>query len=253
MRRRRSNPQPEVLEQRALLSNVTVSFKNGDVLVKGDSGDNTIEVTQEDGTLWVRGSNGTTVNGYAASGYGNANFPFVPDDVKLIFSKGGKNEVHVDVDVGDDVLFKGGRDADLFSYTGVIGDDLKVVTSNGDDLVSLRGNIGNTRVATGGGDDLVGVEDSVFRENLNVKTGSGDDLVEVEDPGVQGVFNINFGSGNDDFTQPGASDPYELRMNGGSGFDRHNLGTSFKGFENNNAADSVLRQRRDELVDGFFG
>lgn len=282
MRRRRSAAQPEILEQRVLLSNVTVTLKNGDLLVKGDSGNNSIQIVDASmhaGQLGIRiqGVGGTTVNG--ESSYWSTLYGSFPDDVKLIFSQGGTNTVLMVADVDDDLFFKGGRGRDTFIYSGEVGDNLKVTTSNGIDGVALIDTeIGNeARFTTGGGDDKVVVIDSLIeqdieantgggddsvllqgtsiREDVNMKTGSGNDFVAAEDTIVDVEFNLNLGSGNDDFFYVSGNDAGEIRLNGGSGFDRHNLGSditdyvdgSVKGFEDQDASDFLLQQRYDEL------
>ena len=119
-RRRRSLAQPEGLEQRALLSNVTVTFKGGNLTIKGDSGDNQIVIRDSEargvsGGITIEGAGGTTVEGVNTYHLG---VDAIPNDVKLIFSKGGTNGVFLQADVGDDVFFKGGRGSDLFQYSG---------------------------------------------------------------------------------------------------------------------------------------
>ena len=123
-RRRRFLAQPEVLEQRALLSNVTVTFKSGNLTIKGDSGDNQIVIRDSEahggsGGIRIDGAEGTTVNG--ASSF-QLPVDTISNDVKLIFSRGGNNAVFMQADVGDDVFFKGGRGIDFFQYSGEVGD-----------------------------------------------------------------------------------------------------------------------------------
>ena len=110
-RRRRSaiSSQPsEALEDRVLLSNVTVELRSGDLVIEGDEGDNAVTVSQQGlGFIRVQGHNGTTINGSSFTQYLNAGV--VQDDIRADFTAGGNNTLKIDgLRIGDDVVYRGG-------------------------------------------------------------------------------------------------------------------------------------------------
>jgi hypothetical protein len=199
-RQRKSRPVSEALEDRVLLSNVTVSFENGDLRLEGDSGDNAITVEQQGDRIIVQGYNGTELNGRNQSLLFTTNG--VPDDVIMDFRDGGENTIGMDgINVGDDVQFRGGRSHDRFGFiNGSVGDDMKVRTGNGrDSFLFSNGTVDDhLDVNTGSGNDkvVIGGDNSVVRD-LTIKTGRGRDGLIFGGMRVQDDLAVNMGSGND--------------------------------------------------------
>ena len=100
----------ESLEQRELLAgDVTAFVSRGDLVVLGDNDSNNLTITEVGGTFTLTGI-GTTINGMAAA----QNFPGVTDDVRIYLRNGEDAVTLDDVDVPDDLLINGGRDANDF-------------------------------------------------------------------------------------------------------------------------------------------
>ncbi|MFK7820987.1 MAG: hypothetical protein AB8G99_19890 [Planctomycetaceae bacterium] len=253
-RRRRNTSQPatEALEDRVLLSNVTVSFENGDLRLQGDSGDNVVTVEQHGDRIIVQGFNGTELNGRSQSLLFATNG--VRDDVIMNFQAGGDNLVGLkDIEVGDDVQFRGGRGADRFGFlSGSVGDDMRVRTGNGHDSVFIESSpVGDLLdINTGSGHDKVGLGgDDVQYKDVTVKTGKGRDGILFGGMRVRDDLNVNMGSGSDVVfageLQVDESGSFRLNLSGGNDdaylFDSTidssvsvNGGSGFDGFETRN-------------------
>ena len=135
-RRAAGNMPTEALEDRMLLSNVTVSMSGGDLRIEGDSGDNVVHVRQLAGALVVEGLQGTTINGqnnlvFQANG--------VADDVIVDFRDDGNNAiVFENMNIGDDMQVKSGNGTDQVAIVETtIGDDLTIQTGDGKDTIAL--------------------------------------------------------------------------------------------------------------------
>jgi len=203
----------EQLEPRLLLDgNVQVWEANGDLHVRGDAGNNWIEITPGpfphhyevsslDGT--------TTINGAA----GPATIVDVTDDFDLDFTRGGHNHVVLDKDasaylqVHDRLTYRGGSGQDYVGLNGVlVAGRTKLLTGGWNDFVTVTGGsyfYGKVTVKSGAGSDNVsfglvttlhrgayintgsGADYVSFHSNLftlgkvKVRTGSGDDFVNV--------------------------------------------------------------------------
>lgn len=243
-RRSRATAQPsEALEDRVLLSNVTINFQNGDLKITGDSADNTVRVTQNANAIAIEGLQGTTVNGSQAMVIIT---PRVPDDVMVSFTAGGNNTLLMqDMEVGDDVQVKGGRQQDHIAFiNGEIGDDVRVKTGNGNDIfylestdvedsVNVNTGSGNDKVAIGGngmqvdellvntgrGRDSVIAGDMEVRANAQFKTGSGNDFVVLSELETNGDLLVSLSGGNDDLYAVELDIQGDTDVKGGSGSD----------------------------------
>ena len=105
----------EVLEDRVLLSgNVTARTWGTSLIVRGDAEDNSVQISLENGSVQVTGTEGTTINGEDA--------PFVLSDQNQI-----EGRLVVSLGRGDDML--------LLSDGLEIGGNLYVHMGRGADLI----------------------------------------------------------------------------------------------------------------------
>ncbi len=236
-----SIPVMESLEDRLLLSTVTVAFKGGNLTLKGDAENNTVGI-EDNGTggIVIKGYDGTEINEAGQTEF-EIDAPSISKNAKLLFNKGGDNTVFLGVDVGGNVIYKGGKQVDNFGMLDVtVGKKVNVKTSDGDDMVGLAGsdvgalavNTGNdndtvgvilttvngsTKVTTGNGDDTIGAGYAVFKGAVNAKTGNGNDGVFVEAT-FESKTTLNLGNDDDDLIAYGTF-LGPVKANGGSGFD----------------------------------
>jgi hypothetical protein len=190
----RADSQPEVLETRALLSNVSVTPAGGDLVVQGDSNNNEIQIIRYSSRqVDVVGLNGTRVNGSTTT----QRFA-LSDDLRISLTKGGNNKVSVYSVNADDLTFKSGHGNDwLGVFSGTLN-NASVKTSGGADRVEFRlGSIDNLSINTGHGNDDIGVQSASITGNLKLNSGSGRDGVLVAGSSVGGSTSIKTGSGND--------------------------------------------------------
>jgi hypothetical protein len=262
----RDSAPTEALEDRVLLSNVTVELRNGDLVIEGDGNNNTVSIRQGFNVMVVEGHDGTTINGF--------NLPqgiigsSVADDVRMNFSAGGNNKVLVrGLTIGDDVQYRGGSGQDQVAVTdGSIGGDVNMKTGDGADVAVVAGleMDGKVTVNTGGGSDRVVVGGDLMRVQANVKTGGGRDQVVLG--GFEGgaeatvktgksndaVFifdadldrlNVNMGSGRDDVWMTNVNTAQQSKFKGGSDVDQIE-------FDNSNVPGSVSAFEGDVVLNG---
>lgn len=227
----------ESLETRALLSNVTVSFKGGDLIVKGDHQSNDIRVTSTPGSgTSVTGHNGTTVNGGSSFMSYNA----IDDDLRLSMG-GGNNHVVVTADLPGTLQFKSSHGNDQFGVLYGTYGSISAKTSGGNDMVVIvpQNVNGSVNVNTGHGNDGVGIAGSISGSltvnsghgrdgvlfdglatgNLNLKTGSGQDEVFIRNTTANGNFKAHLGHGNDEMWIAQGSHQANSTIHGGGGTD----------------------------------
>lgn len=232
----------EALEDRMLLSNVTVSLSGGDLKIEGDSGDNVVHVRQNAGTLVVEGLQGTTINGNA-----NSNVVFftngIADDVIVDFSDDGDNAIVLEnLNVGDDMQIKGGDGKDLVAVVDTtVGDDLTIQTGKAKDTVVLAqfnvedtinidsgngsdkviivsGDADDLKIKTKKGQDAVLVALTDIRNTTDIKTANGSDFVFLEQVQTEDL-KVNLGQNNDDFYMKDVEVGDDFNLNGASGND----------------------------------
>lgn len=198
-RRQGQNAQPtEALEDRVLLSNVTADFSRGDLVLTGDSDDNTISVKFLSGGIWIEGHEGTTVNGQELV---NVPYAVVPDDLRANFTAGGDNTVLVQsMDVRDDVQYRGGDGVDNFAIM--------------DSFVS-----GDVNIRTGDKGDVAVVADNMVSGKVVVETGNGGDKVLIGGEKTHGQISVNTGRGRDDVLMGDLVDTSSISIRTGSGND----------------------------------
>lgn len=176
----------ESLEPRLLLSgNVTVRVSGQyplyDLKITGDSLGNQIAVSYDEvqRTWTVAGipGTGTTVNGRQSVTVGGVtNSVWIDmrggDDVVKLLSFQVPNELHIDLDAGNDVL-----EAGLTGGTNRVGGEVWIEGDDGNDVVSLA----NVHVG----------------DNLWVKLGYGSDTLRSWAARVDGYFRVDGDAGND--------------------------------------------------------
>lgn len=211
----------EALEDRVLLSNVSVSLRNGDLRITGDDNDNEVKVTQNTNAIVVEGLSGTTINGSNLLIIATSE---VPDDVRVSFAAGGENMLILNqMIVGDDVNIKGGREADTIYFgRGTVADDINIRTGNGpdniyvtamdvEDLLSINTGSGRDKIVVGGTAAAAGA--------LKVNAGQGSDEIFLTKLNVQGDTNLIAGAGNDDVFSSSFQTGDDLRASLGNGND----------------------------------
>lgn len=176
----------ESLESRELMAgNVNVTLEANEVIVRGDSRSNQIEVFQlANGAYRISGLNGTTVNGRAF-------FDRASPDRDLRIFMGG----------GDDTVFVGNN----FSRAAMIVEDLEIDMGSGKDGLVV-GNLKHTdnqpmNIRTGNSEaerDLVSLIRVNSSNSINITTGGGNDAVEVIESNIKGKLSVDLGAGNDD-------------------------------------------------------
>lgn len=163
--------------------NVTVTVDKGDLLIRGDAGDNNIFLTE----TGIAGRAGTKVNGDG--------FESIPDGVT--------RDVRIDMVGGDDFVR-----VELPGTNFAITNNLVVTMGAGDDnLELLQVRAPNaTRIDAGDGNDIVFVDGvrsfsdfvkSDFGGEFVLRTGPGDDLFEFHNAIFRGEVDIRLGLGAD--------------------------------------------------------
>ena len=201
--RSRSDVEIQQLEPRTLLTGtVTVAITAaGDVLVSGDTKDNSVAVTVDSGGIHVTGQSGTSIRyGKTTKTAGTTITAPVPSAIRdLRINMGGGNDTvfftsnapvnvrrNVDLDMGP------GNDTLLISdNAGInVGNNVQITTGAGNDKVGISTSGGTTNsesnaaaLAASGGLINVG-------KDLTINTGLGNDSVGLADAGkFAGVTN----------------------------------------------------------------
>ena len=196
----------ESLENRQLMAgNVTVNVEWNEVIVRGDSKANQIEVFQLDnGAYRISGLNGTTVNGKS-----------------FVDRTSSDRDLRIFMGAGDDKVILGNN----FSRAAMIVEDLEIDMGTGLDGLAVA-NVKHTDnqpmlLRMGGAEnerDIVSVQKVTSTNGIKIETGGGNDGVEVIKTSVKGKLDVNLGAGNDDLWLVDAFFASN-NINGGSGSD----------------------------------
>ena len=166
-----------------LPGNVQVTVENGDLVIRGDNGDNNI-ILIESG---VAGRAGTTVNGERRT--------FIPDGVT--------DDVRIEMKGGDDFVR-----IELPGTNFAIPHDLVINLGYGDDTLELLQTLAphGTRIFAGYGNDVVFIDGvrrfsqyfpSDFGGKFAITGGSGNDLLEFHNTIFRREVDVRLGIGND--------------------------------------------------------
>ena len=131
-------PEAEALEVRVLLSNVTLTYKGENLVLKGDANNNYVVIRRTQfARIEVEGREGTTINGETDPFV--INEAILPKGAKFLFNQGGNNTVFMGAGTTKNTIFKGGSGNDYFAQAtaNVVG-KLNISTSDGDDMVALE-------------------------------------------------------------------------------------------------------------------
>jgi hypothetical protein len=174
---------PTVAHGQNLPGNVTVTVNEGDLIIRGDAGDNNI-ILMESG---IAGRSGTKVNGERRI--------FIPDGVT--------GDVRIDMVGGDDFVR-----IELPGTNFAIPNNLVITTGLGNDYLELlQVRAPNaTRIDTGDGNDIVFVDGVQsfsnyvrpdFGGKFVLRTGPGEDLFEFHNATFRGEVDVRLGGGID--------------------------------------------------------
>lgn len=163
--------------------NVLVSVVDGNLVIRGDAGNNDIIVTESG----IAGRAGTRVNGKRRAS--------IPDGVT--------QDVRIELMDGDDTVR-----IELPGTNFSIPQDLVINTGAGNDnvqLLQVRVPL-ETRIVTSDGNDVIYIDGvqrfseyyrSDFGGRFYVRTGGGDDLLEFHNTTFQGEVDVDLGGGID--------------------------------------------------------
>ncbi len=215
----------EQLESRTLLAgNVLVSLSGSNAQITGDAGNNEIEVVVDNGSVVVRGLNGTTINS------GTANFTLANASTSFPGSLTGSLGDGDDITtIGPGITFtgnvalygEGGSDT-LRALTGTYQGDLALAGRDGAtaiviDGATVSGNVsvrglgatvasitgstihGRLDALTGPGDsaDSIVIKGTTIDHATKIRTGRGDDNVVIQNSYLNGQLIMLTGAGND--------------------------------------------------------
>lgn len=204
MRRRRVSTATrggERLECRTLLvGNVTAQLAGSTVFVRGDGGDNSVELLLEEGNVILRGQEGTTVNGATTDFVlGNGS---LTADLRVSLGEGNDTFVVNGVTISRNALLDGGSGNDQLVVAGMtnIGQRLTIRGQRGNDVINLQDSFvgGNVRLLAHSGNDMVTVATTQIGRNLVINGGDGSDDIVVDGSRVGRDTRITGWGGHDD-------------------------------------------------------
>lgn len=230
----------ESLEGRLLMAgNVTASVVGGDLILTGDSQDNSAQIVQVmqggqpiAGSYFVFGSNGTTISGgqsftnvnddikinmhggsdriVLGNGSNNANF-IVPDDLEIDMGDGDDTVVLNRISVRDDATIR----------TGVGADNVNISASIGG-LAGVNSGDNNLTIDTGNNADAVFMQNTFVRRNLTINTGTDNSVDSVSlfrmNIGDDAIINTGDGADNVMLFRVVVTDDLILNTQGGADF-----------------------------------
>ena len=219
----RTHEMSEQLESRTLLTgNVQVSIAGSHAQIIGDAANNEIEVMVDNGSVVVRGLNGTTIN------LGTTVFTLATGATTF------QGNLTASLGNGDDILTVGPG----ITFTGNVslaGDDgtdtLRTLPGTYGGNLTLTGNAGASSIVVDGatvsgnldvrGQDatLASLSNSTVQGSLHVQTGGGADSVVIQSTTVDGMTFINTGEGNDNVVLQNSTLRDRLRIEAGTGDD----------------------------------
>ena len=191
----------EQLELRTLLTgNVQISLNGANAQFTGDTAANQVEVVVDNGSVVVRGLNGTTIN------QGTTDFTLATGVTalqgSLTGSLGGGDDV-VTIGVGitltGNVSLSGGDGADTLRVLGgTLHGNLTLNGDNGVTSIVVDGaTISGNLAISGAESTLASISNSNVHGRLDVSTGDSADSVVVQSTTVDGVTAIHTGRGDD--------------------------------------------------------
>ncbi len=219
----RPNEMSEQLESRTLLTgNVQVSLSGANAQLTGDAENNEFEIVVDNGSVVVRGLNGTTIN------QGTTPFTLVSGATTL------QGSLTASLGGGDDIatIRAGITFAGNVSLSGDAGaDTLRALTGTYRSNLMLRGNDGATSIVVDGatvngnldvrglGATLASISNSTVHGRLDVLTSEGADSVVVQSTTVDGDTGIHTAGGDDNIVLQNSTLRGRLWIEAGSGND----------------------------------
>ena len=212
----------EALENRQMLAgNVTATITGaGDLVVRGDSADNTVAVELDSfGNVTVTGYDGTTVDDTNLSSTqlsGNIRITLLGgDDNVAIYG----SDYDVPVDNISIVTGSGDDQALIANVDGIDGNvNINTGVGNDDATIKYAQASGNVTINSGAGSDT-NVLNTVSGDNLKISSGSDADRDFVYQSAAAGDLTIASTSGNDSVNIEGIV-AEDLRVSTGSGDDQ---------------------------------
>lgn len=199
--RRQHVSQVQRLESRALLvGNVTATLAGSHAIIEGDAADNSVELLLENGSLILRGQDGTSINGSANDFVVSAG-----DSIDYLTTNlhGGNDRIVLDkatVNQTADIIGGAGNDELVVSGQSVIDGSLIVRGQSGDDSISVQGStvVENLVITGGTGNDLLIMSGTTVGQNTAINGGSGNNRIMIDGSDVTGRTSVVTYSGNDD-------------------------------------------------------
>lgn len=226
--------------------NILAQLSGGDLALQGDNLGNEVRVSQAaNGTVTVRGLNGTTVNGLAQVTYAGAVLNKVEanleggNDVLTIGSLNVAGDVFVQAGEGNDrVVLNGTISGSLISVSGGLGadtvrladvnvlGDVNVNTEDGAGTILFQNATvdGSVSAISLDANDIIRGTNLTVTGNLLVESGKGDDQIAFSAATVGFGVTLIGDEGNDRFTLTGVTSD-SLSVEAGKGDDAINLVT----------------------------
>ncbi|MCA9037564.1 MAG: peptidylprolyl isomerase [Planctomycetaceae bacterium] len=228
--RRSELPVSESLECRALLTgNVNVMMAGSDVLVYGDSQDNSIAIVAEEGNVIVRGMAGTTINGSDNAMTLISGSLQLPHSLVASLSSGNDTVRIEGVSIAKDAVILPGSGSDQVGIVGsTIGRSLIVTDVNGNDALSIQNSsIGfDAAITLAGSTGTIDLFQSTVSHNLFLVTGSGEDNIVVDESNIGRDLVAVTGLGHDDLALRSSGIGHHTTVISGPGADTVTIDSS---------------------------
>lgn len=187
----------ESLERRDLLAgDVSFSVSRGDLFIRGDFADNHLEVIRQGEDTVIRGLDGTTINGESV----DFTVQHLTDDIRASLGRGNNSIRFVDIQVPDDLYFRGGHDSiamvnvsadtilvdgtEDITFSGVEASRILVDTSSGDDSVSITDTTVHRDLSLRGYNLTAGVVDTTVERDFVARL-SGESTLLIKDSEIK--------------------------------------------------------------------
>ncbi|MEQ9409378.1 MAG: peptidylprolyl isomerase [Fuerstiella sp.] len=213
----------ERLEQRTLLAgNVTAQLRGQTAFISGDDADNSVELLVEDGSVLVRGLDGTNVNG-STDDFVLTVGTALPGNLRAVL-RGGNDTFEVNgLQIGGNAAIDAGAGDDQIAITGesTIGRDLSISGAAGADTITVHNSSVGRNVGINGnrGDDLIVVSMSDVARNIWIWGSAGNDDIVLDETRIGRDTHLAGLGGDDDIVIRDSELVDDLSISGNRGND----------------------------------